>query len=285
MAENPSVCLSLPSRPENVLVVRQTLTGVSDCLALDAIETNDLNTAVTEACNNVVQHAYEGGEGPMEVEVHVLAEAITVVVRDHGIGMHAYEVEEQLDDGRLPGIGLPVIHALCREVEFTEPAGGGTEARMEFATPRAVSLAPLPQEQQWGSFARREPSGAIELRIAPNALARAVLPRLLSTLAARAYFSINRISDVQLVAHALAANAANSIAGTHLDVGVTIAPRNLELRLGPLHTGHGESLAAAAAAADGVARVVQRLSGDAKSVQSDGDGSAEVLELRLVDPH
>jgi serine/threonine-protein kinase RsbW len=67
MAEIPNVCLSLPNRPENVLVVRQALTGVAGAIGLDAVETNDLNTAVTEACNNVVMHAYGGDEGPLEV--------------------------------------------------------------------------------------------------------------------------------------------------------------------------------------------------------------------------
>ncbi len=282
MAENPNVRLNLANRAENVLVVRQTLTGVSDCLSLDAIETNDLNTAVTEACNNVVQHAYEGGEGPLELELYVLADAIIVVVRDHGIGIELDNDQDKLlDDGRTGGIGLPVIYALCREVEFTDAAGGGTEVRMEFATPDAVSLGPLPDEEPWVAAARREPSGAIELSVAPSALARAVLPRFLSTLAARAYFSTDRISDVQLVADALAANAAESITGTHLDVGVTIAPRYLELRVGPLHNGHGESLIAAAA--DGLAPVVERLTDAAKSVPSGGNDGAEVLELRLVD--
>ncbi len=86
-AEIPNVCLSLPNRPENVLVVRQALTGFADSLGLNAIETNDVNTAVTEACNNVVLHAYGGGEGPLEVDVYALDDAIAVLVRDHGNGI------------------------------------------------------------------------------------------------------------------------------------------------------------------------------------------------------
>jgi serine/threonine-protein kinase RsbW len=281
----PNVWLTLPGRAENVLVVRQALNGISELLALDAIEANDLNTAVTEACNNVVQHAYEGEEGPLEVEVYVLAGAIGVVVRDHGIGLqlaaNCEDEDEGLDAGRSAGIGLPVIHALTRELELAEPPGGGTEVRMELATPKATALAPLPSAGRRVLAAPHESSGAIELSVAPSELAREVLPRVLSALAARAHFSTDRISDVQLVADALAANAADSISGTHLDVGVTVAPRNLELRVGPLHTGRGESLVTAAA--DGLAPVVERLTDDAKSVPSADDDSAEVLELRLID--
>jgi serine/threonine-protein kinase RsbW len=295
MAEIPNVCLSLPSKPQNVMVVRQALTGVSELLALDAVEANDLNTAVTEACNNVVQHAYEGEEGPMEVEVYVLCDAIAVVVRDHGVGMPSHDrksghedeeededEDEHLDVERSAGIGLPVIGALSSEVHFTAPARGGTEVRMELAASAAAPLAPLAGgERRSLAAARDEPSDTIDLSVAPTALARAVLPRVLSALAARAHFSTDRISDVQLVADALATNAGDSIAGTHLDVGVTVAPRNLELRVGPLHSGRGESLVTAAA--DGLAPVVERLTDDAKSVPSAGDDTAEVLELRLVD--
>jgi serine/threonine-protein kinase RsbW len=230
MAETPNVQLSLPNNAENVLVVRQALSGVAAVLALDAIETNDVNTAVTEACNNVVMHAYNGGEGPLEVDVYARPDALTVVVRDRGSGIRQHE-----DEDAHTGMGIPVIQALSRRVEFAEALGGGTEVQMEFDAPGAPSLAPIDGAGRTSTPAvHDELPGTIELRLAPNAIARAVLPRVLSVLAARAYFSTDRIADVQLVADMLAANAGDSISGTQLDVGVTIAPRNLELRVGPL---------------------------------------------------
>jgi serine/threonine-protein kinase RsbW len=277
MAEIPNVCLTLWNRPENVLVVRQALTGVADSLALDAIETNDLNTAVTEACNNVVLHAYGGGEGPLEVDVCALAGAIAVVVRDRGGG-----IRPNAQDGEAihSGIGLPVIRALSRHVEINDRPGGGTEVRMEFAAPQATALGPLASEgpQPRGPM-RAEPANTLAISLAPTSLAREVLPRVLCALAARAHFSTDRISDVQLVADVLAANAGDSISGSHLEVGVTIAPRNLELRLGPLHVGHGESLIAAAA--DGLAPVIERLTDESHRVARADSG--ETLELRLVE--
>jgi serine/threonine-protein kinase RsbW len=236
MAETPNVQLSLPNNAENVLVVRQALSGVAAVLALDAIETNDVNTAVTEACNNVVMHAYDGGEGPLEVDVYALPDVLTVVVRDRGSGIrqHEHEHEHEHEDAHT-GMGIPVIEALSRRVEFIEALDGGTEVRMEFDAPRAPSLVPIHGAGRTSTHAvHSELAGTIELRLAPNAIARAVLPRVLSALAARAYFSTDRIADVQLVADMLAANAGESISGTQLDVGVTIAPRNLELRVGPL---------------------------------------------------
>lgn len=281
MADIPNVCLSLPSRPENVVVVRQALSGVAECAGLDAVETNDLNTAVTEACNNAVQHAYGADEGPLEVDVHVLADAIAVVVRDHGCGIDPPMPDEEHDDDARVGLGLPVIAALSRDVELKDRAGGGTEVRMEFAAADTTKLeldeGAMPGSciEPWG-----DPANTVSLRLAPNALARAVLPRVLSTLAARAYFSTDRISDVQIVADVLAGKSRDSLSASHLDVGVTVTPRSLELRLGPLHTGLGESLLSAAA--DGMAPVIERLTDERHRVQQ-VDSSAETLQLRLVE--
>jgi serine/threonine-protein kinase RsbW len=279
MAEIPHVHLSLPGRPENVLIVRQALSGVAECLALNAIESNDLNTAVTEACNNVVMHAYgEDGEGALEVDVCALSQAVAVVVRDHGRGMPG---EHRDEAGEQYGMGLAVIDALACHVAFAQTPGGGTELRMELDTPDATPLEPIDGENlQSFAAAHAEPRNAVELRLAPNVMARAVLPRVLSALAARAYFTTDRIADVQLVADVLAANAGGSISGTHLDVGVMVMPRKLELRVGPLLAGRGESLMSAAA--DGSAPVIERLT-DSQRVAAEPADAGETLELHLAD--
>jgi serine/threonine-protein kinase RsbW len=289
MAEIPNICLSLANRAENVLVVRQALTGVARSLDLNAIELNDLNTAVTEACNNVVVHAYGGGEGPLDVELYALADGVAVVVGDRGVGIGALAEDDGEDEALTSGLGVPVMQALSRHLQIAPRAGGGTKVRMEFDAPRATQLE-LPDGELCEPSARRHgdvAAGAVELRLAPNVLARAVLPRVLSALAARAYFSVDRISDVEIVADVLAAKSQDSLSASHLDVGVTIAPRDLRLRMGPLHSGAGETLLAAAA--DGLAPVIERLTDEHHSISSSSGGSssssssAETLELRLVE--
>jgi serine/threonine-protein kinase RsbW len=280
MHDTPNVRLSLPSRPENVLLVRQALSGLAAHVGLDAIETNDLNTAVTEACNNAVMHAYGGFEGPLVVEVRVLTGAIAVSVRDRGVGIDA-DAHRQAGVGEerdVSGMGLVVIEALARRVELVEPAGGGTDVRMEFPLPDGVSLERV-EETDDTAPPPELPASAVELSIAPSTLARAILPRVLSALAARAHFTTDRISDVHLVADALAANAGESSEGSSIAVAVTVAPRCLELRIGPLYPGHGESLVESAA--DGLAPAVERLTDSRRVAPSDGAG--ETLELRLVD--
>ena len=55
--------LTLPARPENVAVVRHVLGALAEALALPARVTEDMRLAVTEACTNVVRHAYDDGDG------------------------------------------------------------------------------------------------------------------------------------------------------------------------------------------------------------------------------
>ncbi len=129
MAGSPNVRLRLTNRPENVLLVRQALSGLAEAVGLDAVALNDVSTAVTEASNNVVLHAYDGDEGPLEVELSIVEGGVDAVVRDHGVGIRpGVKAAEELSGG----IGLPVIQALSESVEFRDLSTGGTEVAMHF---------------------------------------------------------------------------------------------------------------------------------------------------------
>jgi serine/threonine-protein kinase RsbW len=278
VAEIPNVRLNLSNRAENVLLVRQALSGLSEAIKLDAVELNDVSTAVSEACNNVVMHAYNGEEGPLEVEVYATRNELEVIVRDRGRGMR--RPAEHADD--VGGIGLPVIRALSHSMDICEVAGGGTEVRMRFATTQTTPL-----ERPSGadghvaatSYPLAMPATTTSLTVGPARLARAVLPRVLTALAARAYFSTDRISDTQLLADALVAHSESSIDGDRLSVQITATPRDLHLRLGPLQQGRAESVLEEASR-DGLGSLLERLS---NRHEVSADGSAEVLDLHLAE--
>src|SRR5256885_10262446 len=126
----PEVRLVLPSRAENVALVRRALSGVVDVLQLGEGRLLDINAAVSEACNNVVVHAYEGTEGPMEVYLCIQPTEVEVIVRDQGVGIRPNVPEPDLD---VQGRGLSMIQALTDRVEFLGGMGEGTEVRMAFA--------------------------------------------------------------------------------------------------------------------------------------------------------
>jgi serine/threonine-protein kinase RsbW len=273
MAERVNVCLQLANRPENVMLVREVLTGVAEALALDGSDLIDIHTAVTEACNNVVQHAYGGDEGPLEVGVELAPGAVTVVVRDWGVGIPSHGGTAH-EAG--PGIGLMAIHALTHRLDLQRPADGGTAVAMEFATlgARPPEMAGVP-ELALPPIASTVPSPAIALTVMPGELARTVLPRLMCGLAARAHFSTDRLSDVHLMADAL--GASDGVA--RLQTVASVEPRGLELRIGPLEPGRGQQLVADSSL-DGLGSVIAKL---VDCCQVESAGTYEVLALRLTD--
>ncbi len=275
MAEQANVHLQLANRPENVMLVREALTGVADALALEDSDLIDIHTAVTEACNNVVQHAYRGGEGPLDVVVELALDAVTVVVRDWGVGIPA--AHGGIGLGTCPGIGLTAIHALTHRLELRRPADGGTEVCMEFATLGARPPQPLGEpELALPAIASTVHAPTITLTVTPGDLARTVLARLMCGLAARAHFSTDRLSDVHLVADALGASGGVS---PSLRTVAGVEPRALELRVGPLERGRGERLVADSSL-DGLGSVIAKL---ADRCQVESAGPYEVLALRLTD--
>jgi anti-sigma regulatory factor (Ser/Thr protein kinase) len=124
----PDMQLSLPARAENIAIVRHAFGAFGEAFALDAQTLSDIRLAVTEACTNVVVHAYpDGSEGPMEVLATLLGDELTVVVRDEGRG-----IGPRPDSPGL-GLGLPLIASLTESVQLGRDQDECTEVRMTFS--------------------------------------------------------------------------------------------------------------------------------------------------------
>ena len=122
----PDLELTLPSRPENVAVVRHALGGFGDALDVPDQALADIKLAVTEACTNVVVHAYPDGEGPMGLRASIQARRLSIVVADRGRG-----IVPRPDSPGL-GLGLPLIATLAESLELGTGVGNETEVRMMF---------------------------------------------------------------------------------------------------------------------------------------------------------
>jgi serine/threonine-protein kinase RsbW len=122
--------LTLPSRPENVAVIRHVLGAFAEALRLPPDLVEDMRLAVTEACTNVVRHAYDDGElGTIDVVIRPAGERLEVIVSDHGSGMGPSA------DPSGPGLGLPMIDALADHVEIEPAPQRGTRLAMSFRCP------------------------------------------------------------------------------------------------------------------------------------------------------
>lgn len=59
--------ITVPARAENVALIRHAVAGFAEQMGMAPERIGDLKTVVTEAGTNVVQHAYDTDEGPLEV--------------------------------------------------------------------------------------------------------------------------------------------------------------------------------------------------------------------------
>jgi serine/threonine-protein kinase RsbW len=165
MSPAPDVRLTMPARAEGVAVVRQALAGMADALDVDAVVLADMKMAVSEACTNVVVHAYEESDGMLEVEMSADDVGLTIRVRDHGRGIQP-QVKQAREVPAL-GLGLPLIAALSDTFEVQGTAGQGTEVRMRFTYARDSDPAEanpvtgtVGDDGRWDSDATREtPAG------------------------------------------------------------------------------------------------------------------------------
>jgi serine/threonine-protein kinase RsbW len=127
-AMTPDMELALAARAENIAIVRHALGGFGEAFAVPEPKLSDIRLAVTEACANVVVHAYpEGDEGPMEVVASMRGDELTVLVRDWGRG-----IKPRPDSPGL-GLGLSLIAALAEQVQLGHDSNEHTEVRMTFA--------------------------------------------------------------------------------------------------------------------------------------------------------
>ncbi|HEX3617882.1 MAG TPA: ATP-binding protein [Solirubrobacteraceae bacterium] len=227
--EQPScVRLELENRPEHVSVVRAALSGVAEAAGFDEELSTDLKTAVSEACNNVVIHAYEGQPGPMRVLVSNSGDRVDVVVRDTGTGIR------RLSSGAdHMGLGLALISALADQAEFNSPTDGGTEVRMRFRRGATDTEAGFPGDEQWPS----RPAALVEEDVVmwcePVPLVRHLVGRVARAAAASSHFTMTGASDLYAINDAMAGFAEVAADG-HLVVGISSSSHRLTLEAGPV---------------------------------------------------
>jgi anti-sigma regulatory factor (Ser/Thr protein kinase) len=121
------VHLVLAARAENVVLVRHVIGALAESIALPTTRVEDIKLAVTEACTNVVRHAYATETGSLDVAAVADHDGLHVVVTDEGDGIRPHR---QNQGG--PGLGLPLMAAVAREFEIDQSRGAGTRVRMSF---------------------------------------------------------------------------------------------------------------------------------------------------------
>lgn len=274
--DSSSIRIELQSLPGSVTLVRAMLSAIGERFELDPELTDDVKTAVSEACNNVVLHAYPDGPGQLTVSLDVERHELRIVVLDAGTGIqHVAATADRM------GVGLAVISALADRAQFESEPGSGTAVKMSFsARGRPFRVLAGEESEAGGAPPVRIAAGAgadVRLSVAPVALLGDVLGRVSRALAAGAQFSLDRFSDLYLITDEIAAHARTAAAGRSIECALDGRPGRLQLVVGMFRPGTMERLATGTTGtAYSFAKLVDEL-----TVEPDGDG--ELLRVLVLD--
>lgn len=254
--DNPTgLRMRLAARAENVAVVRHALAGLAERIGMDEVGIADLKTVVTEACTNVVVHAYPNGEsapGPLLVEAEPDSEGITVTVGDSGSGINP-EADSERSSLKL---GLSLIAALSASFSISGGLGRGTEVTMR------IPLRGGGADGAGGKATLVPAVTGTEIAVGNAELLEPVLARLVGSLAARRDLPVERLSDAVLLTDAISVAAPGRFADGCVRFDLEESDDGLDLRLGPMEAG-------------GATKVRQAL-------ELPGVGSAELLADELT---
>lgn len=258
--------IRLPAKAANVSVVRHALAGLAETLGMDEMSIADLKTVVTEACMNVVVHAYDDEGGVLEVEASRDGDAMKVVVRDFGTGIRPDAGSADSESLRL---GLSMIAALSRDFQISGGDGKGVEIGMWISL---AGAADAPVEQ-----APADAAPEVHVTVAETDLLRPVLGRIVGALAARQDLTIDRLSDAMLLTDALSEGAPSGFSDRPVHISLLDGDGTIRLRVGPMDQGAADRLRSSLEL-DGVDGSLEKLANDFRS-ESDESGEYVVAHF------
>lgn len=104
----PRIDERVPADAEQVPRLRAAVTAFSSEHCDHSDETREIIAlAVTEACSNVVRHAYPDTRGELALTASLDNDELTLLVTDEGVGLNSETHRPGL------GLGLPLMHQLA----------------------------------------------------------------------------------------------------------------------------------------------------------------------------
>ena len=136
-----NVEFNIPCMSDYVGVVRLAVSGLATRMNFSIEEIEDIKIAVSEACTNSVQYAFDNTENErVFITFNLLKDKLEIIVKDSGKGFDIKEIEKKplearsLDeiDETAPrlGLGITFIKSLMDETDVISEPGKGTTIRM-----------------------------------------------------------------------------------------------------------------------------------------------------------
>jgi len=130
-----------PGRFDSLEKISKYIEKVSRTAGFDDMGIYAIQTAVDEACSNIIDHAY-GGETAdvIELACKITNDSLIITLRDHGKPFNPEIVpvpnkHARLKDVKEGGLGLYFMHQLMDEVDFSFSPGKGNTLTMSKRLP------------------------------------------------------------------------------------------------------------------------------------------------------
>jgi serine/threonine-protein kinase RsbW len=131
------ITMTIPASPKYIAVARLMLSGIASGMNFDFQDIEDIKVAVSEALNNVIQHAYKNRKSKnITMICRNYKNKIEIQVIDSGCGFNykAHTGKGQLKQFKITdkklGCGIYLMKSLMDEVAFTSNKPRGTIVRM-----------------------------------------------------------------------------------------------------------------------------------------------------------
>jgi serine/threonine-protein kinase RsbW len=135
---------TFPGRYESLARISEFVLKAAEQAGLDDKARYAVQTAVDEACSNIIEHAY-GGEGIGEIScsVKIRADSLAIILRDRGKpfdpgSIPVPDVNSKLFKRKEGGLGLFFIRRFMDEVHFEFSAEDGNQLTMVKYKERSV---------------------------------------------------------------------------------------------------------------------------------------------------
>jgi serine/threonine-protein kinase RsbW len=123
--------LSFAGRYDNLALISEFVRQYAEQAGMDPMAVYEIETAVDEACTNIIDYAYCGeGKGEIEVTCDFNDQELTIILKDCGKPFNPDKIPKPklnapLSKRQAHGLGLYIMHQWMDEVhfEFTKECG------------------------------------------------------------------------------------------------------------------------------------------------------------------
>lgn len=135
--DRDTIEMKIPCDSRFLSIVRLTVAGAAARAGLAVNEVDDLKVATSEACTNVLEHAYQGQPESacpsIMIRLHVKEGELRVEVEDCGSGFDPKRLPKVDPEQRVKeegGLGIYLMHSLMDEVKIESAPGSGTKVTL-----------------------------------------------------------------------------------------------------------------------------------------------------------